>query len=236
MATNPTVFITGANRGVGLALVREFLGRGFTVAAACREPGRADDLQALAAEHGDRLHVPACDVTSDDSVRRCAHCLAGVLDSLDILVNNAGIFLRGDDSMETADIDTIRRTFDTNVLGPLRVVRALLPLVRRGRMKRIAHISSKMGSVSLNSGGGSYSYRLSKAALNMLSRNLAVELAGEGIVSLALHPGWAQTAMGGPRATVPVDDAARGIAETILRAGPEQSGGLMEYTGRELSY
>ncbi len=231
-----SVLITGANRGIGLGLARDFLARGYRVCASCREPHKADELQALVAAHNGALHVYACDVMSDSSVQELHDAVAQDVDAIDIVVNNAGILPHSDEKIGEVGVDTLRRTFETNTLGPFRIVQAFLPLVRRGQQKKLIHLSSKMGSVSLNEAGGAYSYRMSKAALNSLSRNLALELHGDGIISLVVHPGWAQTDMGGRRAPVPLRDSVQGLMSIIEKATLRQSGRFFNYTGEELAY
>lgn len=230
-----TVLITGANRGVGLGLVRSFLARGCSVLAACRQPERASELHALV-EHNAPLRIYTCDVASDSSVQALAQAVAQNTRAIDVLVNNAGVLPRGDDTIATVDIDVLRHTVETNAYGALRVTQALLPLLRKGQGKKILHISTRMGSLSLNSAGGSYSYRISKAALNMLHRTLAIELRSEGIISVAVHPGWVQTDMGGAQATVPLADSLRGLMSLVDTMTIESSGGFFNYTGEPLAY
>lgn len=230
-----TVCITGANRGLGLGFTRDFLRRGWTVAATCRTPGEAVELRELQEEYGELLLIVQCDVTSGESVREMARVVAGRIPALDILVNNAGV-LPDDDSIEIVQEDVLLSTFNINVAGPVRITQALLPLVRLGREKKIIHISTEMGSIGSNKRGGAYSYRISKAALNMLMKNLSLELYSEGIVSMALHPGWAQTDMGGVNATVPVELSIRGMMELIGNATLQESGRVFDYTGRELMF
>jgi NAD(P)-dependent dehydrogenase (short-subunit alcohol dehydrogenase family) len=230
------VCITGANRGIGLGFTKEFLRRGWTVAATCRTPDEATELQALQREYGTQLLLIACDVTSGDSVREMARTVEKQLPALDIVLNNAGVLPEDDHSIGTMQEDVLLSTFDINVAGPVRVTQVLLPLVRRGTEKKIIHLSTEMASIGANRRGGSYSYRISKAALNMFMKNLALELRDEGIVSMALHPGWAQTDMGGARAPVPVDVSIRGMMGLIEKATLQESGRVFDYEGRELVF
>lgn len=230
------VVVTGANRGLGLGLVREFLGRGWAVAAACRNTATATALHALQPQHGEQLLVAECDVASGESVEQMARAVSAWKPSVDILINNAGVLLDGEERLSDVSTEVMAKAFDVNVLGPLRVTQALLPFVRKGREKKIVYVSSKMGSVALNTAGKSYSYRVSKSALTMLSKNVAVELRPEGIISLALHPGWAQTDMGGHTAAVPVDVSVQGMVQVVFSATMEQSGKLIDYLGNELLF
>lgn len=230
------VVITGANRGLGLGFVREFLSRGWAVAAVCRNPDTAAALQALQPQYGEHLLLVPCDITSSKSTDAMVRVFAEWSSSVDILINNAGVLPEGEERLSDVSTDTMAKAFDVNVVGPLRVTQSLLPLVRKGRQKKIVYVSSQMGSVALNTTGKAYSYRVSKSALTMLSKNVALELYREGIISLALHPGWAQTDMGGRNATVPVDVSVRGMVEVVLSATPKQSGKLIDYLGHELLF
>jgi NAD(P)-dependent dehydrogenase (short-subunit alcohol dehydrogenase family) len=126
--------------------------------------------------------------------------------------------------------------FATNALGPLRLTAALLPALRRGSVRRIIHLSSRMGSIGDNRMGGSYSYRLSKAALNMAVRNLHVDLHGEGFITVVLHPGWVQTDMGGPQAPLRPEQSVRGMLTLIDKLQPSDSGRFLDFDGQELPW
>ncbi len=199
------VVITGASRGIGLEFVRQYLARGDRVVAACREPARADALAAAAAPAGDRARVAACDVASDASVAAFAASLGDA--TVDLLVNNAGVG-GGWESLDGVATEVALETYNVNALGPVRVTRALLPHLARSAAPRVAHVSSGMGSIGDNGSGGAYAYRMSKAALNMASRNLAVDLRPRGVVSVVINPGWVQTDMGGA-------DAPTGARESV---------------------
>jgi len=128
------------------------------------------------------------------------------------------------------------RTFDTNALGALRVTSALLPALRRGSTRRIACLSSRAGSLADNTSGRNYAYRLSKAALNMGVRNLAVELRPEGFTVLCLHPGWARTDMGGPTAPQTPEESVSGLLQVLDRARPEDTGRFIDFRGQEVPW
>lgn len=220
--------VTGANRGIGIELVRQLLGRGHEIDATARDPGAASELRGLAAGSGGRLRVHACDIASDSSAEALGRALAGA--AIDVVLNNAGVMGQLE-SLEQMDLAEVLRTIDVNALGPLRVVRAVLPCVRRGARKCLVHITSGMGSIGDNTSGGAYGYRMSKAALNMASKSMSVDLAREGIVSVVVNPGWVKTDMGGPRAPLPVEDSAAHILDLIDRLRPEDSGSFFNHTG-----
>ena len=194
-----SVLITGANRGIGLALVKEFLKQGNRVIATARQPDKADELNALSKTyHEPNYTVIPMDVTNADSVNQAYSKIAQSFSSLDILINNAGVNPDvKDEKFEDMDIAHFEMAFDVNVVGVARVSRSLLPLLRKGNEPRIINISSGAGSIAIKTNFKLYSYSTSKAALNMFTRALAAELKPEEIIVVALSPGWVRTDMGG---------------------------------------
>lgn len=225
--------VTGANRGIGLELTRQLLARGDTVEAGARAPSGARSLNQLAATTDGRLRVHALDVAMDESVRAFARAVGA--QPVHLLVNNAGTMGQRDAPLGELDTESVLRTFSVNTVGPLRVTQALLPALRAGKAK-VVNVSSTMGSIADNRSGGSMDYRLSKAALNMLSRNLAHELAADGIIVVSIHPGWVQTAMGGANAPVTVEDSVRAVLQVIDRLRPEDSGGFFNQRGEPFAF
>ena len=187
----------------------------------------------LAAASGGRLRVHALDVAVDDSVRAFARAV-GTL-PIQLLINNAGMMGQRGAPLAELDMDSVMQTFSVNAVGPLRVTQALLPVLRAGKAK-VVNISSTMGSIADNRSGGALDYRLSKAALNMLSRNLAHELAHDGIVVVSLHPGWVQTDMGGANAPLAVDASVGALLKVIDRLRPEDSGGFLNQRGEPFAF
>lgn len=222
------IVITGANRGIGLELTRRYLDRGDQVEATARHPDAAGDLAALAGAAGGRLRVHACDIRDDASVRAFAAALGDI--AVDLLINNAGVMGK---MQALADLDhaDVANTLNTNALGPLRVTGALLPHLRRGSTRKIVHITSGMGSIGDNQSGGAYGYRMSKAALNMGCRSMAMDLKGEGFTAVVMNPGWVKTDMGGSHAPTPVEESAQKMIELIDRIGPDQTGTFLDYRG-----
>jgi NAD(P)-dependent dehydrogenase (short-subunit alcohol dehydrogenase family) len=177
------------------------------------------------------------DVGDEGSIAQAAAAIAKTVDRVDILINNAGVYPREEVSFDRLDPESILRAFRINALGPLRVTAALLPLLRRGKDKRIAALTSRMGSIDDNRSGGSYAYRLSKAALNMTVRNLAHELGQEGFVVLAIHPGWVRTRMGGgDRAPRALDVAAAEVLRLARTADPSLSGAMLGPSGERIAW
>ncbi|KWV95538.1 SDR family NAD(P)-dependent oxidoreductase [Erythrobacter sp. AP23] len=219
-----TVFILGASRGIGLGLVREFLGRGWHVVAS--ERSKSEDLHALDCE---ALEIVTCDVTRPDS-----YGALGLGDAtLDAIVINAGITGARHQDASQATADEVAEVMMTNAFGPARAAKALLPSLKDGGT--LAVMSSLMGSVA-DSSGGYELYRTSKAALNMLAKGIAEQDAGPRDISvLSLHPGWVQTDMGGPNAKLTVAESVGGLADVIEGAG---SGGFrfVDYAGKDLPF
>jgi len=222
--------VTGANRGIGLELVRQLLARGDEVEALARDPDRARELHALRPTHGASLTILPCDVSSDSSVRTYAR--ARPRQPVDLLINNAGTYgtSRG---LELEDTAEMLRILDTNAVGAVRMVKALFQPLRDGRGKKIASITSGMGSIGQNRSGGYYAYRMSKAALNMFSVTLAEEVRKHGLVSVVLNPGWVQTDMGGAGAPVPVRDSVAGLLRVIDGLSPADSGKFLDFRAGE---
>ncbi len=221
------VLITGANRGIGLQIARHMSQRGDRVVATARNPDAADELRSL------DVRVEPLDVTNADQVAELAAALQP--GAFDVLLNNAGVGVRGQ-PLGNLDFDKMLRFFDTNAVGAMRVTEALLPHLRRGKARKVMHLTSLMGSISDNTSGGSYAYRASKAALNMLNRSLSIDLAEEGFICAVLHPGWVQTNMGGAAAPTPVRESAAGLVHLIDGLGHDDNGGFFDFTGKELPW
>ena len=227
--------ISGANRGIGLEFTRQLLARGEHVIAACRHPGKATALNALAGEHPGRQHMLPLDVADPKSRASLVHDLPLVLgdDRLDLLVNNAGVLHSGE-RFGHVEAAILEDSFRTNAIGPFLLAQALAPLLNDGA--RIANLSSVMASIASRGEFRSPSYCASKAAQNMLTVQLAQAVAARGIVVLALHPGWVQTEMGGEHATVPTADAVRGMLQVVDGATPAQSGSFLDWRGGALPW
>ncbi|MBI2253361.1 MAG: SDR family oxidoreductase [Proteobacteria bacterium] len=225
----PTVLITGANRGIGLELARQYAQAGWDVIACCRKPTEADALKALKGN----VEVKALDVAKPASIAKLAVALKGR--SIDVLLNNAGILGRrvGFGKAETKEFLGVMQV---NVLGPLLMAESFWPLVKKSKQKKIVAITSGMGSISGGANGGSYAYRSSKAALNMVMKNLGNDLGGKGIATAAISPGWVKTDMGGKSAPLTVTDSAAGIIKVIASIDAAKSGGFFNHNGDTIAW
>tara|TARA_R110001599_G_scaffold92528_3_gene242177 strand:- start:654 stop:1343 length:690 start_codon:yes stop_codon:yes gene_type:complete len=219
----PTVVITGANRGVGLALAGHYFDAGWQVIGVCRQS--SEELDRVA----DQV-IENIDVTQPDDIVRLVTALDG--QAITLLINNAGM-LR-DESLGDIDLDSIREQMEINAYAPLRVVEALLPNLAEG--SKIANITSRMGSIADNDSGGRYGYRASKAALNAFGKSLAVDLKPKGIAVAQLHPGYVQTRMVNFGGLISPQEAALGIAARIEALTLDNSGGFWHSNGELLSW
>lgn len=226
-ASAQTVLVTGANRGIGLELARQYAADGWQVIGTARRPDAADDLRDL------DVTVMQLDVTDQASVERLAADLDG--QSIDVLINNAGILpmLR---SISDIDFEQFNQAMAVNTVGPIRVTQALLPNLRAGEMKKIINTTSILGSISRKTSGGFYGYSESKAALNMFTRSLAGELRSAGFICIVIHPGWVQTDMGGASAPVTVEKSAAGMRNVIANLTAEGSGEFWTFDGQQLPW
>jgi NAD(P)-dependent dehydrogenase (short-subunit alcohol dehydrogenase family) len=184
----PSVLITGANRGLGFEFARQYLAEGWQIFAACRNPGAADELQQLAKGSSGNLIIVPMDVTNSESIRQTAEQLDGA--AIDVLVNNAGVTGVSGQRPGHIDYDSWARVLNVNTMGPLRVLEAFVDHLTRGERKLAISITSGMGSLADNTSGGSIAYRSSKAALNMVMRSAAIDLAPRGIACVLVNPGW----------------------------------------------
>lgn len=217
------IVVTGANRGIGLELVRQLAARGDEVIAACRRA--SPELEALDVEVQDGI-----DVTDDAAVGRLADALAGR--GVDVLINDAGLLTR--ESLDDLDFDRIRAQFEVNTLGPLRVTAALLP--NMSESAKVAIVTSRVGSIADNGSGGMYGYRISKAGVNMAGVSLARDIERRGIAVILLHPGYVRTGMTGNTGNIGPDEAASGLIARIDELTLENSGCFRHANGEALPW
>ena len=239
-----TVFISGANRGIGLEHVRQALAAGNNVIAGRRAPSEADGLQQLASQYEASLRIEALDVASAASINALAARLAGV--PIDILINNAGLYGNPDapsypggvpaQSLQGMDYDLWDRIQAINVVGPFRLTAALMPNLLAGERKLVVMLSSDLGSIGANTLGTSHAYRSSKAALNMLTRGLAIDLKDQGVSIISMAPGWTRTTLGGQGGHWSVEESVTAQREIISKVGPAESGQFIDLTGKTVAW
>jgi NAD(P)-dependent dehydrogenase (short-subunit alcohol dehydrogenase family) len=223
MTASKTAVITGANRGIGLELARQFAGQGYSVFGVCRES--SDELNAIATSVIDGI-----DVTSETDVRTLVSKLKDT--TIDLLINNAGLIQ--DEKLGSIDFDSIRTQMEINAYAPLRIAEALVSQIPEGG--KIANITSRMGSIADNDSGGRYGYRASKAALNAFGKSLAMDLKPRGIAVAQLHPGYVQTRMVNFGGLISPEEAARGLVAIIDGLNLKNTGSFWHSNGEELPW
>jgi NAD(P)-dependent dehydrogenase (short-subunit alcohol dehydrogenase family) len=227
----PTILVTGANRGLGLEFVRQYLREGWTVIAACRNPAQAQELRRLERESRDDLITLEIDVADNASVKRAATSLPNP--AIDILINCAGVFGASGQTLGSLNYGNWIQVLETNVLGPARICEAFLERVANSDSRLIVTITSGMGSIADNDSGGYIAYRTSKAAVNMLMRSAAIDLRPRGIACVVLNPGWVKTDMGGPNAKLSPADSIGAMRRVISKLSLKDSGRFYNHDGRE---
>ncbi len=226
----PTILITGANRGLGLALTRSFADLGWLTLACCRTPDKANDLQELAAAQNN-ITIHRLDVTDAEQISSLAAELSDC--PIDILFNNAGIHGPSQQGFGETNVEGWLETFRVNSIAPLKISEALVEQVAASQQRIIAVMGSIMGSIADNSSGRNYAYRSSKAALHMVTRGLSVELADRGIIAVVLHPGWVRTDIGGDQAALSTEESAAGLTRVLLGLDADDNGKFFDYSGAE---
>jgi NAD(P)-dependent dehydrogenase (short-subunit alcohol dehydrogenase family) len=224
MATKKVALVTGANRGLGLEIARQLAQQGITVVVAARDEEKAKATADKLKGEGLDAYPVKLDVTSAQDIANLPKFFQENFGQLDILVNNAGVTYDFDGDITA---DTLRRTYETNVIGPFAITKALLPLLKVSPAGRIVNQSSMLGSLALMSKGqgGEFAkpgYTTSKAALNMLTVITAQKLKGSNVKVNAAHPGWVQTDLGGPNAPLTVEEGAKTAVAlaTLDESGP----------------
>lgn len=253
-----SVLVTGANRGLGLQLVDSLASGGFSpgkIIATARQPASAQELKELAEKHPN-IHVVTLDVVNQDSIEKCAEEVGQLVqdEGLNCLINNAGINVVADFNTVTAE--KMIENFHTNAVAPLMITKALLPLLKQAAASKggsggtgsmgihraaVINMTSLLGSVELNWGERAnnfkwYPYRTSKSALNMVSRCMAVDLEPDGILCMAIHPGWVRTDMGGSEAPLSTEESISSMLSVIGGLTEKDHGSFLNFTGEVLPW
>lgn len=232
--STPTLFITGANRGIGLEFVRQSLADGWQVIATCRRPDQADALMAMQTAHPEQLSVHALDVTDTAAIGRLARELRSR--PIDWLVSNAGIYGPKGAPFGNVKNEDWLPVFAANTMAPLQLMQAFADHVAASRLKLIATISSKMGSMGDNTSGGSYIYRSTKAAVNAVVKSASIDLAQRSITCVVLHPGWVQTEMGGPHAEITTTESVNRMRAHLSGATAVDRGRFIDIDGMTIPW
>ena len=226
----PTVLITGANRGLGLEYARQYADDGWRVVATCRNPETAMELTSLQGE----VEIHELDIENQEQTSYLANSLRE--EAIDLLLNNAGIYGSRPSKLGHIEYDTWENVMRINVMAPLKVCENFINHVAKSKLRKIAIMSSKMGSMDDNNSGGSYVYRASKAALNAVMKSLSIDLAPDRISVVILHPGWVRTDMGGPSALIDASESVSGLRKVIDDLTLQNSGRFYNYDGSEINW
>jgi NAD(P)-dependent dehydrogenase (short-subunit alcohol dehydrogenase family) len=207
--------VTGANRGIGFEITRQLAKNGITVIMTARDPSRGVEARQILVDEGLDVSFQKLDVTNGDEIDELFAYIEKEFGGLDILINNAAIAIDDDFNITEVDLDLVRQTLETNLYGPWRLCQVFLPLLKVHESGWIINLTSRMGSLD-ELDGWAPSYRLSKAALNTMTKMMAVELEGSGIRIHAVCPGWIKTELGGEDAPGTVEKPAEFITKLIL--------------------
>jgi len=225
-----TVLITGANRGLGLEFVKQYALDGYQVIACTRKINKKDELHQLQ-EKFKTISICKLDIANFSSIDQFAKLFKK---PIDILINNAGVY--PDSSIDHVDYKAWLDAFKINTLAAFKMTKAFLPHLKKGRLKKIASLTSKMGSIDDNSGGGEYIYRSSKTALNMVMKSLSIDLKPFDLSVITLHPGWVRTDMGGPNGLIDVDESVAGMKRQIDKLTIRTTGQFIAYDGKKIPW
>lgn len=234
-----TWLVTGANRGIGLEYVRQLASAGETVIATARNPAEAAELAKLAEANG-RVRLEALDLEDRASVIALGQRLEGV--AIDVLLNNAGLYGGSWDnashrqSHDSMDYDLWEQIIRVNVLAPFQMVQVLRANLSASERKLVINMSSDLGSIANNAQGQSYAYRSSKAALNMVTKGLSVELANQGFTVISMAPGWTQTDLGGTSAQWPVAESVANQLKVIAGLTAQDNGRFVNLLGNSVPW
>ena len=238
-----SVLITGANRGLGLEFTRQCLKDGWEVHAFCRQSDKAAELSAMVTGSRGNIHLREMDIGNKEQIEAAAKELKNL--PIDLLINNAGIAdgygrgvyeMKEDPDIQNYDFAFWEEMMRINTLAPAKIIGAFLENIRAGGQKKIASLSSGLGSITNLAWAGKYGYCASKAGLNMVSKGLAEWLKSENIIVISLSPGWTRTAMGGPHATNSAEESVSGMRHVISGLTLAETGRFWNFDGEELPW
>lgn len=229
-----TVFITGSNRGIGLEFTKQYLNEGYLVLACCRKPDEATDLKALQNSFPETLKIHPLDIRDHSAIEDLSKKIKS--QPIDILISNAGVYGSQRNHFGNIDYQNWLETFQVNTLATTKLAEVFLDNLLLGTEKKFIAITSKMGSLTDNTSGGSYIYRSSKAALNMVIKSLSYDLSHHQIKVAALHPGWVLTDMGGQNALITPQESVIGLRKVIKNLQFSQEKLFFDYKGTLIAW
>ena len=228
------VLITGANRGLGLGFVKKFLDKNVNVLCTTRNIAGSKELLACKEKHPDNLEILELDLLEENSENILSNLLSDK--PVDIFINNAGMMGSSAQNFNAVSAEPWLEVLKVNLIAPLLITQSIIDNVKKGFDKKIYFLSSRVGSIEDNSGGGRYIYRSSKTALNQVVKSLSIDLKELGITVISLHPGWVRTDMGGPNALISVDESINGMMSVIEKTDIKNTGQFLNYDGNEIPW
>ena len=228
-----TILVTGANRGIGLELVKQYCNQNYQVIGTYRNENTSGELISMS-QNLNNLKVYSLDVSSDQSLKDFSSKLGDT--PVDIFINNAGVYGPRDSSFNNVDERNWVSVFQTNAIAPLLLTQLIIENLRNGSQKKLIYITSKMGSIDDNKSGGAYIYRSSKTALNSVVKSISVDLAKDDMKVALLHPGWVRTDMGGPNGLIDTSASVCGMTEVIDSLSQSDSGCFFNYDGSKIPW
>ena len=228
-----TILVTGANRGIGLELVKQYCNQNYQVIGTYRNENTSGEFISMS-RNLNNLKVYSLDVSSDQSLKDFSSKLGDT--PVDIFINNAGVYGPRDSSFNNVDERNWISVFQTNAIAPLLLTQLIIENLRNGSQKKLIYITSKMGSIDDNKSGGAYIYRSSKTALNSVVKSISLDLAKDGMKVALLHPGWVRTDMGGPNGLIDATTSVSRMTEVIDRLSQSDSGCFFNYDGSKIPW
>jgi len=234
LITKKNILVTGANRGIGLGLVAYLLASGNELVATWRNFSKSSDLQSLKSKYTNTLSVIEIDFLNANAALEISEHLKD--QPIDIFINNAAVMGPIPQTIETVSPKLWSEVLNLNLVTPLLITQKILKNIRNGKDKKLFFMSSKVGSITDNSRGGMYIQRSSKTALNQVVKSLSIDLSSEGILAIALHPGWVKTRMGGENALITVEKSVSGMVAIMAKANKYDTGKFFNYDGTSIPW
>ena len=228
------VLITGANRGLGLGLVKKYLENNEKVFCTTRNISKSKELKLLKEKHTNNLEICELDLLDKNSPNILSNFL--VNKPIDLFINNAGVIGQSAQHFKSISLNPWIEVLKVNLIAPLLITQSIIKNIEKSSEKRIYILSSKVGSIEDNKSGGMYVYRSSKSALNQIVKSLSIDLKPLGISVISLHPGWVRTEMGGPNALISVEESVNGMFGVISNTNIRNSGQFINYDGTQIPW
>ena len=228
------ILVTGANRGLGLGLVKKFLRNNEKVICTTRNISKSKELILCKEKYNDNLEICELDLLDKDSPNILSNFLGD--ETIDLFINNAGVIGHSAQHFKSVSLNHWIDVLKVNLITPLLITQSIIKNVEKSSERKIYFISSKVGSIEDNKSGGMYIYRSSKTALNQVVKSLSIDLKPLGISVISLHPGWVRTEMGGPNALISVEESVNGMVDVISNTSIINSGQFINYDGTRLPW